>query len=143
MTESGTHESFANNEEIKAGSSRSFGIVFAAVFLIIAVWPLVGGNPVRLWSLGVAGSFAFLALVWPAALEPLNQLWFRFGLLLHKIVNPIVMGLLFFVTVTPIALIMRLVGKDPLNKTFDKEATSYWIERDPEELQPDTMRRQF
>lgn len=138
-----SHEDFSRHQEIKAGSERAFGLVFAAVFLIIGLWPLVKGADPRLWALPVAGLFALLALAAPRALRPLNLLWFRFGLLLHAIVNPVIMGLLFFTTVTPIALIMRILGKDPLRLKFDKVATTYWIERDPPGPAPDSMRHQF
>ena len=115
------HEGFDHGDQIRAGSPRAFGIVFAVVFAIIAFWPLIDDGTIRQWSLLVSGGFLLTALVFPKALQPLNKLWFRFGMLLHQIVNPIVMGFLFFVTVTPIALIMRLVGKDPLLRRFDPD----------------------
>ena len=137
------HEEFDARDQINAGSERSFGIVFAVVFAIVGLFPLWNSEDVRVWALVVAGLFLVLGFAVPAALRPLNLLWFRFGLLLHKIVNPLIMALLFYVTVTPIALIMRMLGKDPLNRQFDPSVSSYWIKRDPDELQPETMRRQF
>jgi len=137
------HESFDHTDDVRAGSERAFGVVFAVVFALVSLWPLLDGLPIRLWALVVSGAFLLAALLKPRILSPLNRLWFRFGLVLHKIVNPLVMGLLFFLTVTPIALIMRLVGKDPLRRNFDSEATSYWIARDPEELASNSMRNQF
>ena len=137
------HEDLSRSGDVKVGSERGFGIVFAVVFAIIGLWPLLGDGPVRLWSLGVAAGFLAAAFLVPAALRPLNKLWFKFGLVLHKIVNPLVMGLLFFVTVTPTALIMRALGKDPLNRRFDPNADSYWIPRDPPGPAPETMRNQF
>ena len=137
------HEDFEHDEEIRVGSPRVFGFVFAVVFVIVSLWPLLNGAPVRLWAVGLACGFATAAIIKPGRLQPLNRIWFRFGMLLHKVVNPLVMGLLFFVTVTPIALIFRLIGKDPLNRTPDPNCESYWIERDPEELSPDSMRNQF
>lgn len=137
------HEHFEPSDEIKVGSEKTFGLVFAAVFALIGALPMLGGGDIRAWALIVAALFLIAAFAFPKLLRPLNLLWFRFGLLLHKIVNPLVMGMLFFLTVTPIALIMRLAGKDPLNKAFDKTADSYWVKRDPEEMQPDHMRRQF
>jgi hypothetical protein len=98
---------------------------------------------VRSWSLAVAVAFLVLALVLPRALAPLNRLWFRTGLLLHAGINPVIMGLLFYTTVTPTGLIMRLLGKDPLRLQFDRQATTYWIPRCPPGPSPDTMRRQF
>ena len=139
----GFHEDFDLDEEISAGSPRAFGIVFAIVFSIVAFWPLLNGAPVRLWAATVAGAFTAAAILKPGLLQPLNRLWFRFGMLLHKIVNPLVMGFLFFLTVTPIALIFRLIGKDPLNRKSDPTCASYWIERDPKELTPESMKNQF
>ena len=137
------HEDFEQTEVVRAGSERAFGIVFAVVFLIVGLWPLIGDAALRPWALAVSAGFLAAALVFPKILSPLNQLWFRFGMLLHKIVNPLVMGLLFFLTVTPIALIMRIAGKDPLRCRMDPDAESYWITRDPAGPEPDTMRNQF
>ena len=144
MTElKGFHEDFGREDGPKSGSERSFGIVFAVVFTIIGLWPLWDGGPFRLWALAGAGIFLAAGLFFPALLRPFNRLWFNFGMALHNIVNPLVMGLLFYLTVTPIALIMRVTGKDPLNRKFDPQAKSYWIVRDPAGPAPDTMRRQF
>jgi hypothetical protein len=137
------HEPLTRDEEIKGSSDRAFGVVFTVVFAIIGLWPLIGGGNPYIWALSIAGGFLVAALVYPSILAPLNRLWMKFGLLLHKITNPIIMGLVFFVTVTPIALIMRMRGKDPLNRKFDPEATSYWIERQPPGPAPDTMTQQF
>jgi len=139
----GLHEDFRREDSAKAGSERDFGIVFAVVFAVIGLWPLWNGDPLRLWALIVAAIFLTAAFVLPVALRPLNRLWFLFGLALHKIVNPLVMGLLFYLTVTPTALIMRAVGKDPMHRRFDRQAKSYWIERDPAGPAPETMRQQF
>jgi hypothetical protein len=141
--QNGFHEDYQQSNEVRAGSDRAFGIVFAIVFTIVGAWPLLGDAPLRLWALGLAGVFLATALIAPNILKPLNQVWFRFGMLLHKVVNPLVMGLLFFTTVTPIALIMRMMGKDPLNRKIDRQASTYWIERDPAGPAPDTMKNQF
>ena len=128
--------------EVKVGSERSFGIVFAVVFAIIAFWPLVfHGNPVRLWALAIAAIFLVLAFVAPHVMKPLNILWFKFGMLLSKIISPIAMGIIFFVTVTPIGLIRRMKDSDPLNQNFDADADSYWITREPGDLT--SMRKQY
>ncbi|MSO93442.1 MAG: hypothetical protein EXQ86_08600 [Rhodospirillales bacterium] len=137
------HEDFARDRDVKVGSERGFGFVFAAVFSLIALWPLWSGERVRLWALIVAAAFAAAAALLPRALRPLNVLWFRFGMLLHKVVTPVVMGLLFYATVTPTAALMRLFGKDPLRLGFDRSAKSYWIERVPPGPAPETMRYQF
>ena len=139
----GFHEDFGRSDEVKGSSDRTFGLVFTVLFTLIGLWPLIGGAGVRVWSLAIAAAFLALALVKPALLRPLNRLWMRFGLLLHKVVSPLIMGLLFYVTVTPIGLLMRLVGKDPLGRGFDPEAESYWIQRDPPGPAPETMKNQF
>ena len=144
MTEhKGFHEDFGREDGPKPGSERSFGIVFAVVFVLIGSWPLFDGGPFRLWALAGAGIFLAAGLFFPTPLRPLNRLWFIFGMALHKVMSPLVMGLLFYLTVTPIALIMRIVGKDPLTRRFDPRAKSYWIERDPAGPAPETMRQQF
>ena len=137
------HEDFGRERDVKVGSERAFGLVFAGVFTLIALWPLWGGANVRLWALVVAAASAVAAAVFPRALRPLNVLWFRFGMLLHKVVTPVVMGLLFYATVTPTAMLMRLCRKDPLRLRFDRSAKSYWIERVPPGPAPETMRHQF
>lgn len=137
------HERYDREDTVEVGSERSFGLVFAVVFLIIGLWPLIDGAPVRIWSLATASVFLLVALTIPRLLAPLNKLWFAFGVLLHKIVTPLIMGLLFFATVTPIALIMRAVGKNPLPLRFDPAAESYWIHRDPPGPAPESMRKQF
>lgn len=144
MIDSGAnHESFIREEDVKSSSDRSFGIVFTVVFAIIGLWPLTGGNGVRLWSLGIAGLILAAALIHPVLLAPVNRLWMKFGLLLHRITNPIIMGLVFFVAVTPTALILRIMGKDPLQRKIDRDAASYWIDRKPPGPEPDTMTNQF
>ena len=137
------HEDFGRDDGAKAGSERSFGVVFAVVFVIIGLWPLWDGGSMRLWALVMAGAFLAAGLFVPVILRPLNRLWFLFGIALHKVMSPLIMGLLFYLTVTPIALIMRMVGKDPLNRRFDPSAKSYWVERDPPGPAPETMRQQF
>jgi len=128
------------NKKIKMGSERGFGLVFFCFFLIVATLPLLSGETPRLWALAVALIFVVLALVRPAVLTPLNKIWFRFGLLLGKIVTPIVMSLVFFLTVLPTGVIMRLLGKDLLNRKIDRSAPSYWVKReDP----VGSMRNQF
>jgi Saxitoxin biosynthesis operon protein SxtJ len=138
-----THEDFSRQEDIKASSDRSFGLVIATFFLIVAFWPLIHAEPIRWWALGVAAVFAILALLWTAALAPLNKLWTKLGVLLYRVVSPIVLGLLFFVTVTPMALLMRILGKDPLRLRRDPNAASYWIHRTPPGPAPDSMKNQF
>ena len=115
-------------DEVKIGSNRSFGIVFFVVFLIIAIYPLINGNDLRLWSLIISIIFLILGLVNSKILNPLNKLWFKFGIFLGKIISPVIMGIIFFLVVTPIGLIMRLLRKDVLNLKYNKNK-SYWIEK--------------
>ena len=132
----------ASHTEVEMGSERSFGIVFAVVFAIIAFWPLVfHGGGVRIWALAIAAAFLIVAFLAPHVLKPLNRLWFLFGMLLSRIVSPLVMGIIFFVTVTPIGLIRRIKNPDPLRQEFEPETESYWIERDAGSMS--SMRKQF
>jgi hypothetical protein len=138
-----SHERLSSRDEVRIGSNRSFGIVFSVVFAAVGIWPLFAVETPRYWALLLAVIFLFMALVRPAILTPLNNLWFGFGLLLHRVVNPLILGLIFFLTITPIALVMRLVGKDPLCLKFDPKAESYWIARQPPGPSGESMRRQF
>ena len=115
-------------KKIKVGSNRSFGIVFFIVFLLIALYPLVNNETVRLWSAVIAILFLILGLINSQILTPLNILWFKFGMLLGKIVSPIIMGLIFLLIVTPTGLIMRVLNKDLL-KLKKNNSKSYWINR--------------
>ena len=113
---------------VKIGSNRSFGIVFFIVFLIIAIYPLIHSGDVRLWSVIISIIFLVLGLLNSKILTPLNRLWFKLGIFLGKIISPIIMGIIFFLVVTPTGLIMRLLGKDVLNLKYNKNK-SYWIEK--------------
>ena len=115
-------------DEIKISSNRSFGIVFFIVFLLIAFYPLLKGNDLRIWSLIISFIFLALGLINSKILTPLNRLWFKFGLLLGRFISPIIMGIIFFVVVTPIGIIMRLLKKDLLNLKYNKKET-YWIDK--------------
>ena len=115
-------------DEIKISSNRSFGIVFFIVFLLIALYPLLKGNDLRIWSLIISFIFLALGLINSKILTPLNRLWFKFGLLLGKFISPLIMGIIFFIVVTPIGIIMRLLKKDLLNLKYNKKET-YWIDK--------------
>ena len=115
-------------DEIKISSNRSFGIVFFIVFLLIALYPLLKDNDLRIWSLVISFIFLILGLINSKILTPLNRLWFKFGLLLGKFISPLIMGIIFFVVVTPIGIIMRLLKKDLLNLKYNKKET-YWIDK--------------
>ena len=117
-----------NTKDIKISSNKSFGIVFAVVFSLIALWPLLKGNEIRLWSLIISIIFLTLGLLNSKILTPLNKLWFKLGILLGNFIAPIIMGIIFFFVVTPTGIIMKLLRKDliKLKKNNDK---SYWIEK--------------
>jgi len=115
-------------DDVKISSNRSFGIVFFIVFLLIALYPLIYGGEIRIWSLVVSIIFLILGLLNSKILAPFNKIWFKFGILLGKIVSPLIMGIIFFLVVTPIGLTMRLIGKDLLNLRYNKNK-SYWIEK--------------
>ena len=114
--------------DVKIGSNRSFGIVFFIVFLLISIYPLINNENVRIWSLVISLIFLVLGILNSNILSPLNKLWFKFGIFLGKIISPIIMGIIFFLVVTPIGLIMRLIGKDVLNLKYS-DNKSYWIEK--------------
>ena len=115
-------------DDIKISSNRSFGIVFFVVFLLIAFYPLTYGGEIRIWSVITSLIFLVSGLLNSKFLTPLNKLWFRFGIFLGKIISPVIMGIIFFLVVTPIGLIMRLLGKDVLNLKYN-DYKSYWIEK--------------
>ena len=141
--ETNFHESVERDDKVELGSNRAFGIVFALVFTLIAIWPLFSGNLPRLWAIGTASIFLLISLFFPPLLQPLNVLWFRFGLLLHRFMNPLILGFLFVTTIIPIGVLLRLFGNDPLKKKFDDSSATYWISRNPAEPKPDTMKNQF
>ena len=125
--------------DIKISSNKSFGLVFFIVFLIIATYPLINNQNIRIWSLVIALIFLILGLISSNILSPLNRIWFKFGIFLGKIVSPVIMGIIFFFVVTPIAILMKILKKDLLNLKFNSE-NSYWIQRN----EPDSkMKNQF
>ena len=115
-------------DNVKISSNRSFGIVFFVVFLLVALYPLINGHDLRLWSLLLSLIFLILGLINSKILTPLNKIWFKFGVFLGKVISPLIMGVIFFIVVTPIGLIMRALGKDVLNLKYNKNKT-YWIEK--------------
>jgi len=126
-------------KNIKLPSNRNFGIVFFIVFLIIALWPVLKQNEIRIWSLIISFIFFVLGLINSNLLTPLNKLWFKFGILLGNIIAPIIMGIVFFLVVTPTGLIMRFFRKDIL-KLKKNSSDSYWINKDNTNS---SMRNQF
>ena len=128
---------------MKMGSERTFGVAFAVVFTVIGLFPLIGGGAPRAWALTLAGVLLALALVKPALLAPLNRAWFRVALVLQRVVSLLAMGVLFYGVVTPTGLIMRGLGKDLLRLRYDRQASSYWLRRDPPGPPADSMEQQF
>lgn len=143
MPEAATHEEYRERDTVKGSSDRAFGIVFSIVFLIVGLFPLVGGGSVTWWPFAVSAIFLVAAVAFSSVLAPLNKVWTRFGLLLHRVTNPIIMGILFFIVVTPVGLVMRLFGKRFLHQELERGADSYWIRRNPPGPAPDTMKQQF
>ncbi len=119
------HEEFGREEAVRGSSERSFGLVFAAMFAVIALWPVLDSGWPHWWACAIAFLFLAAALLRPTWLRPLNRLWARLGFVLHRVTNPIVMAVIFFAVVTPIAIIMRALGKDPLQRRFEPKSESY------------------
>ena len=126
-------------KKIKIGSNRSFGIVFSIVFLIVALYPLLNSDSIRIWSIILSSTFFIFGLLNSNILSPLNRIWFKFGIILGRIVSPIVMGLVFFLVVTPTSLILRLFKKDNLNLKKNDNRT-YWIDKSDKKSK---MKNQF
>ena len=137
------HEDLNREQHVEGSSDRSFGIVFAIVFLVIAAWPILQANQPRWWAGALAAAFGLVALLRPALLAGLNRWWLKLGLLLGRIVSPIALGILFYGVLTPIGVVMRLAGKDPLLLKRDAGAASYWRRREPPGPRPDSMNQQF
>ena len=129
-----------NKSKIKISSNRNFGLVFFFVFLIVSLWPLINEGSPRYWSIVIAVIFLILGLLNSKLLTPLNMLWFKFGLFLGSIISPIVMGIIFFLVIAPTGLVMKLMGKDLLDKKYDNKKKSYWINRTKTK---NTMKQQF
>ena len=116
-------------DDIKISSNKSFGIVFFVVFLLIAIYPLTNGEDISIWSGIISFIFLVLGLLNSSILTPLNKIWFKFGIILGKIISPVIMAIIFFLVVTPTGLIMRILRKDILNLKYNKNK-SYWIEKE-------------
>ena len=136
-------EDLARDQQVDGSSDRSFGVVFAGVFVIVACWPLFYRELPRWWAFGVALAFAIVAVWKPALFARPNRLWTRLGVLLGKIVSPIALGILFYGVLTPIGALVQLTGKDPLRLKLDSSVDSYWILRKPPGPPPDSMTNQF
>jgi len=138
-----THEDFSRKEDIRGPSDRSFGWVFVIAFILIGAAPAIHGKPIRGWALATGVVILLVTLARPALLHPANMAWMRLGLLLSRIVNPIVTALLFYLVFTPVGYLMRRLGRDSIGARFDPSAGSYWIERKPPGPKPESMSQQF
>ena len=116
-------------DDIKISTNRSFGVVFFVVFLLIAIYPLTHSGDIRIWSAIISFIFLVLGLLNSSILTPLNKIWFKFGIILGKIISPVIMAIIFFLVVTPTGLIMRILRKDILNLKYNQNK-SYWIEKE-------------
>ena len=125
---------------IKISSNRNFGLVFFFIFLVVSIWPLTHNESPRIWSAIISLAFLILVLTRSKLLTPLNRLWAKFGIILGSIIAPIVMGVVFFLVVTPIGLVMKIIGKDLLSIKYDKKKETYWVKRD---RPTNTMKQQF
>lgn len=136
-------EHLGHSARLRGSSDRVFGFVFAVFWSVVAIAPLRKGGSIRVWAGVFAAAFLVTGLIKPTLLGPLNQQWQRFGRLLQRITNPIIMAILFFSTITPFGLIMRLLNRDVLRLKWDRGAASYWIPRRPPGPPPGSMKDQF
>lgn len=137
------HENLDRHLDASPSSNRSFGLVFFAVLTTLGLWPLLHGSPVNLWWTGAGLAFLAAAVLRPQLLALPNRLWTRLGVLMGRIVSPVALALLFFLVLTPIGLLMRLFGKDPLRLKRAPDQPSYWIERTPPGPPPKSMTHPF
>jgi hypothetical protein len=137
------HESFERSEELPGSSDRSFGLVFAGFFALLTAlkWHKRGELSFPLLCLVLL--FLLFALLAPRALAPLNRLWTKLGLFLHQVTSPILLGLVFYLVFTPMGILMRLTGRDPMRRKWEKSAPTYWIEAASDPANPGGMRDQF
>jgi saxitoxin biosynthesis operon SxtJ-like protein len=137
------HEDLSRAHEIKGASDRTFGFTFAVFFALVGLWPLLHHRPLKLWALALSLVFLAITLVKASLLRPMNSVWIWIGAMLNRVVSPVMSGIVFYVAVTPMAVIMRMNGKDPLRLRWDPNAASYWILRDPPGPEPASMADQF
>jgi hypothetical protein len=139
---SGLHEDLSRKAGIKLSSDRTFGLVFGTFFALLGAFPALHHRPIRSWALVVSCLFFLAVLMRPSVLHPLNRLAAKFAEVMHTIISPVMVGLFFFVCLTPLALVYRMFRKDPLGLRFDPEAKSYWVKRESSPT-PESMVNQF
>lgn len=138
-----SHEDYSRETEIEGSSNRSFGTVFAIAFMVVGIWPLLTGNGIRIWSILAAAAILGIALAAPHWLTIPNRLWTKLGLMLSRVVSPIVTAIFFYAVLSPYGIAMRFFRKDPLRLKFERDVPTYWISRDPPGPGPKTMKNQF
>ena len=138
-----THEDLSRRVRPRLPSDWSFGVVWCCFLTAVGLWPLLGGRAPRWWALGLVAALAAVTWLRPSLLRPLNRVWFALGLLLGRVVTPVVTAVLFFGVFTPMGLAMRLFRRDPLHLRWDESAYSYWTPRIPPGPPPETMTNQF
>jgi hypothetical protein len=138
-----THENWSRPEAPASSSDRTFGFVFAAFFSVLAFLPLLRGHKIRIWAAALSVIFLSISLIAPKTLAPLNRIWTAVGAALHRITNPIILGVFFFLVFTPMGFVMRLMGKDFLRLKRSPASDSYWIPRDPPGPDPSSIANQF
>jgi hypothetical protein len=139
----GAHEFQAREESVKISSDRSFGLVFAGLFALLGTLSLYRGGTGWYYCFPLAALIVMLAYAAPGMLAPLNRLWAKFGHLLHMLISPLLLGVVFYLCIVPIGWLMRLSGKDPMRRKFEPAAKSYWIVRTPPGPSPETFKNQF
>jgi len=137
------HENFSREDSTRGSSDRSFGLVFTGFFALVACLPVLRGRPLRPWALAVSGAFLLVTLIRPRLLHSLNRFWTRLAVVISKVTNPVMTGLMFYILFTPVAVVLRLTGKDLLRLKAQPGAKTFWIPRDPPGPAPETMRNQF
>ena len=137
------HEQLDRSEEVTGSSDRAFGLTFAMIGAIVALWPLLDAAAPRWWLLAAVAGLIGVSLATPHILHPLNRIWLRIGLLLHRVVSPVILGIIFFGLLTPLGLAMRMAGKNTLRLRFENDSSTYWIVRQPPGPAPKSMSRQF
>jgi hypothetical protein len=138
-----SHEDLTREHHVDGSSDRSFGLVFAAVLAIIALFPTLYSEAIRWWAAGCAAIFGLVAFTKPSALGPLNRLWIKLGMFLGKVVSPVALAVLFYGVFMPIGALLRMTGKDPLRRSHDRSADTYWLRREPPGPAPDSIDKQF